>query len=94
MRIDPYNIWDKIWRDKHGRIVVWQTPNALLIAWAVLTTISLFFNGTTSSAFSWLGNAALLIWSLLELFKGVNYFRRIMGLAVLTLAILSIIKSF
>lgn len=86
--------WNKIWRDKHGRIVIWQTPNVPLIVWAILTFLSLLVNGGLANAFYWLGSAALIIWSLLELFKGVNYFRRALGLLVLIMAVISVIKNF
>jgi hypothetical protein len=85
--------WDRIWKDDSGRIVIWQFPNPFLIAWAVLTVLSLFFNGHLADIFSWLGSAALIIWSLLELTKGVNYFRRVLGLVVLIAAVMSLIKN-
>jgi hypothetical protein len=85
--------WNKIWKDKQGHIVIWQFPNIWLIAWAVLTVLSLFFNGHVADVFSWAGSAALIIWALLELFKGANYFRRALGLVVLIAAIMSLIKN-
>jgi hypothetical protein len=87
--------WDKIWRDKGGRgkVVIWQTPNAFLIAWAVLTVLSLLFRGRTSDYISWAAHASLIIWSLWELFKGANYFRRILGLVVLIFAIMSLLQN-
>jgi hypothetical protein len=92
MNLDLENLWDNLWRDKEGRVVVWQTPNVFLIAWVVLTIVSLVVTGKAADIFSWLGLAALFIWSLLEIFKGVNYFRRILGLVVLVFAVLSLIK--
>lgn len=88
------SLWSKIWRDKRGRIVVWQMPNVPLIAWAVLTVLSLLVNGRSADFLYWLGSAALIIWSLLEIFKGVNYFRRALGLLVLILALISVFKNF
>lgn len=92
MQWDIEEIWDRFWRDDKGRIVIWQTPNIYLIAWAVLTVVSLFFNGTIATVFSWLGNIALLTWSILEITKGVNYFRRLLGLLVLVFVIMSVIS--
>ncbi|HEX4774791.1 MAG TPA: hypothetical protein VH234_04710 [Candidatus Saccharimonadales bacterium] len=88
------NLWDEIWKDKRGHVVIWQTPNPYLIAWAVLTLISLFFNGHTADIFSGAADVALIVWASLELFKGVNYFRRALGLVVLVAAIMSLIKIF
>jgi hypothetical protein len=87
------DIWDKCWKDRRGHVVLWQTPNIPLIAWAVFTVISLFLSGRVADVFSWLGSAALISWSLLEVFRGVNYFRRALGLLVLIFAVMSLIKS-
>lgn len=87
------SLWDRTWKDKEGRVVMWQTPNAWLIGWAVFTTISLFFSGRVSDIFSWTASAALITWSLLEIFRGVNYYRRLLGLAVLVYALASLLKS-
>jgi hypothetical protein len=89
------DLWHKTWRDRNGRgkVVIWQNPNPWLIGWAVLTVISLLFAGRTSDVFSWAAHAALIIWSLLEIFKGVNYFRRALGLLVLIFAIMSLLQN-
>jgi hypothetical protein len=82
------SVWDKIWRDKHGDIVIYQHPNVWLIGWAILACISLFVpRGTNQEVFWWLSNIVLAIWALLEIFKGVNYFRRGLGLFVLLVTI-------
>jgi len=88
-----HNIWDKIWKDRDGRVVLWQMPNIWLIGWAVFTTVSLFFGGRVGDAFFWIASASLVVWSLLEIFRGDDYFRRVLGLAVLAYAIASMLKS-
>ena len=92
-RRDRRSLWDKFWKDKRGDVVVWQFPNALLLAWVITTIISLLFNGTISNVFLWIAEASLILWSLLEIFKGVNYFRRLLGLVVLACAIATIIQA-
>jgi hypothetical protein len=92
-RRDQRSLWDKIWRDRRGRIVLWQTPNPWLIGWLVLTFISLLFTGRRADIFSWLGSVSLIVWSLLEVFKGVNYFRRALGLLVLVMSVMSFIHN-
>jgi hypothetical protein len=87
------NLWDRTWKDRDGKVVMWQTPNAWLISWAGFTAVSLFFSGRVSDVFSWIASAALIIWSLLEIFSGVNYYRRVLGLAVLAYAVASLLKS-
>lgn len=87
------SLWSKTWRNRQGKVVIWQTPNLPLIAWAGLTILSLLVSSRLADIFSWLGSAALIAWSLLEIFKGVNYFRRALGLLVLAMAMASLIKS-
>jgi hypothetical protein len=78
------SLWDKFWRDKHGDVVIFQMPNVLLYLWAGLSLVSMFTpRGKVSDGFWWASMASLAIWSLLEIFKGVNYFRRVLGLVVL-----------
>jgi len=88
-------LWDRIWKDKHGRhVVIWQWPNAYLWAWLILTVVSLFFNGRTADILSGAGSVVLIVWAVLELTKGVNYFRRALGAVVLVWAVLSLIHLF
>jgi hypothetical protein len=90
-RRDHQDLWDKFWKDKHGRVVIFQVPNILLIGWAVLTVVSLFVpRGQTQETVWWLSVALLGVWSLLEISKGVNYFRKSLGVAVLLLVVASI----
>jgi hypothetical protein len=88
------NIWNDIWRDKEGRVVVWQTPNAWLIGWVVLTMLCLVTSGKLSDYLGWAGDVSLVAWAALEIAKGVNYFRRALGLLVLVFAVASLIKTF
>jgi sterol desaturase/sphingolipid hydroxylase (fatty acid hydroxylase superfamily) len=82
------SLWSKLWRDRQGRIVIYQTPNIWLIAWMVLTFISLLSSSkTTANVFWWLGCGVLVIWSLLEIFRGANYFRRALGAVVLLITV-------
>jgi hypothetical protein len=92
-RMVKRSLWDKTWKDRRGKVVIWQTPNIPLIGWAVLTFLSLLFSGRQADIFSWLGSASLIIWSLLEISKGANYFRRALGLLVLVTAVMSLIKN-
>jgi ABC-type uncharacterized transport system permease subunit len=88
-----HDLWDKFWRDEEGRVVIWQTPNAWLIGWATATFVSLFFNGRTADVLTFIGSVSLIVWSVLEVTKGANYFRRLLGLVVLIFSIASLIKS-
>jgi hypothetical protein len=59
----------------------------------VLDVVAIFAPGKRVSDYAWTaGAAALIIWSLLEIFRGVNYFRRVLGLVVLLVTVASIFK--
>ena len=87
------NLWDKVWRDNKGNIVIFQFPNAPLWAWVVSTCLSFFFHGTVSDILAWIGSAALITWSIWEILGGVNYLRRLLGIIVLGFSIATVIKS-
>lgn len=92
-RYESQDWWDKFWKDKDGNVVIYSRPNALLIAWVVLTLASLFApRGMFEAIFWWASLAVLTAWSLLEIFKGVNYFRRTLGALVLIMVILAAFK--
>ncbi|MEH2286946.1 hypothetical protein [Nostoc sp.] len=75
---------DKTFRDSDGKIVLGQMPNPPLILWIVASLLTLVFTtGKVSTVLYFLANGALFTWAWMELFQGVNYFRRALGLAVL-----------
>lgn len=75
---------DKTFRDNDGNIVIAQMPNLPLIVWIVTSLLALIFtSGTINTVLNVLANGSLFTWAWLELFQGVNYFRRALGLAVL-----------
>jgi hypothetical protein len=87
------SFWDRIWKDQSGKVVIWQTPNVWLIAWAVFTCLSLFFIGGAGDVSSWIASGSLVVWSILEVLMGADYFRRALGLVVLLYAVATVIKS-
>lgn len=81
--------WDKFWKDKHGEVVVYQHPNIWLSVWVLLALVSLFVSENLADVLWHISLGVLAIWALLEIFKGVNYFRRTMGAVVLLLVVLA-----
>jgi len=78
-------------RDAEGRVVIWQWPNLTLYGWIILRLLGLVVaKGHLRNMCEQLSTAFLFTWAFLELTKGVNYFRRVLGLAVL----LSIASSY
>lgn len=75
---------EKCYKDKEGRVVLYQTPNAPLVLWVVSTIFShLITNGVFHQIFSLIAFGAIFTWSWLELFQGSSYFRRLLGAIVL-----------
>ncbi len=80
------DIRSNFWEDKTGRLVIWQSPNIWLSVWF----ISMIINWIMSNKIlGYISLVSLTIWAILEIFKGVNYFRRLLGLVVLTSLVVS-----
>lgn len=88
----PLSMKDFI-RDKDGRVVLWQSPNLLLWSWIILKLISLLLKaGRIKAGFEQLSSAVIFAWALYEFTKGVNYFRKALGLVVLIAVIVGFFK--
>ena len=77
---------DWFWRDRQtDRIVVAQWPNLWLWIFAVASLVELIANaaGPTGIAAHFASMAFLLIWAGDEMLRGVNPWRRCLGVAVL-----------
>ena len=75
---------DKTFRDSNGNIVVAQMPNPPLILWIGASLLTLIFpSGKINTVLDVLATGSLFTWAWLELFQGVNYFRRALGFAAL-----------
>lgn len=80
-------------KDKKGRTVLWQSPNLLLWGWLVFRVLAwLIPDAYYKNGFGRLSTAILFAWGFLELTKGVNYFRKFVGLVVLVLITLSFFR--
>ena len=81
-----------LFRDERDRIVVWQPPNIPIVGWIVFMLLArLATDSDLGTAFGHISTAFLFTWGYLELFQGVNYFRRLLGLVMLLITIASII---
>jgi len=74
---------DRIYKDKEDKVVIIQFPNLPLITWLITTVAGKFIHNVGISDFlSVVAFGALFTWAWLELFQGVTYARRILGLVV------------
>ncbi|GBO51514.1 hypothetical protein APA_478 [Pseudanabaena sp. lw0831] len=84
---------DKIFRDREGKVVLAQMPNLPLIVWIVASLLRLVFTtGKVNIGLEAIAFGSLFTWAWEELFQGVNYFRRALGLLVLIGLIVSKIQ--
>ncbi len=82
--------WSKFWRDKHGNVAVWQTPNIPLIGWAAcIVLLVVVKSGGAHQLLTFLRTAFIFTWAYLELTDGSCYFRRLLGAIVLASIIIS-----
>ena len=82
--MEKETLFDKFFRDSDGNIVIAQPPNPPLILWGVASLLQLVFTtGLTNVALDLIAFGSLFTWAWMELFQGVNYFRRTIGFVVL-----------
>ena len=82
--MEKKTLFDKFFRDSNGNIVIAQPPNPPLILWGIVSLLKLVFtDGLANVALDLIAYGSLFTWAWLELFQGVNYFRRTLGLIVL-----------
>jgi len=77
-------LFDKTFRDSEGNIVIAQPPNLPLLVGLTATVLTLIVkNGNIHTGIDAVAFGSLFTWAWLELFEGINYFRRALGLVVL-----------
>lgn len=80
----------KFWHDKHGNFVVWQKPNVFLWVWIVALVLAIAIGSNNFTRLvGFIGGISIIIWAILEVGWGVNYFRRTVGALVLLLILIS-----
>jgi len=79
--------------DKNGRIVIGQSPNILLSGWILCKLIIfLLSSGHLRSSLEQLSTALLFAWAYYEAAKGVSYFRKVLGVIVLSIIIIGFFR--
>lgn len=77
-------LFNRTFRDSDGNIVIAQPPNLPITVWITATLLKLVLtSGNIYTALDAIAFGSLFTWAWLELFQGVNYFRRSLGLVVL-----------
>ncbi|MBD3280080.1 hypothetical protein GF389_00965 [Candidatus Dojkabacteria bacterium] len=82
-------ILSDFFKDKNGKIVIGQRPNAPLILWMLFFLLAnLPMLSELREALSLVSNGFLLFWAILEITMGVNVFRRALGGLVLVVVLI------
>lgn len=77
-------VFDRTFRDSEGKIVIAQKPNLPILVWGTASLLQLIgLDGKFQTALELIAFGSLFTWAWLEVFQGVNYFRRALGLVVL-----------
>ncbi|HSF75580.1 MAG TPA: hypothetical protein VLA84_17425 [Microcoleus sp.] len=77
-------LFDRTFRDSEGKIVIAQMPNLPLSVGIIASLLTLIFTtGKVNLGLELVAFGSLFTWAWEELFQGVNYFRRALGLIVL-----------
>jgi hypothetical protein len=80
------SFWDKFWEDENGNLVVVKRPNLpLIVFFASAIIYALWQYNDFGKFFGLVALVSLGVWALLEIFRGDNYFRRLLGVSVLLL---------
>ncbi|MBD3884913.1 hypothetical protein IFO70_24575 [Phormidium tenue FACHB-886] len=77
-------LFDRTFRDSEGKIVIAQPPNLPLLVGLTATLLQFILpSGNLQIGSDLVAFGTLFTWGWLELFQGVNYFRRALGLVAL-----------
>ena len=86
------DVADKWTRDKHGKTVLYQRPNAAIVTWFVAMVFAWIFTGRWEHLASMVSFGALFTWAWMEIFQGASMFRRGLGTIVMLLLLLHVLS--
>ena len=91
---DLARLWNRGQRGWPTRFVLVQLPNPpLLVALAAIATAALT-HGRVADYATAIGKVGLAAFAYLELAEGVNWFRRVLGAAVLVQVVVTLARAF
>ena len=76
------NFIQNFFKDKNGKVIITQSPNWPLWLAIFLWVIALLPISAIKLFSAWMLIPTMLYWSYLEIFKGDNSFRRLLGIIV------------
>jgi len=75
-------VYDRWFKNSKGELALTDTPNAPIITFVIAAVIAFLPIPISKYAASAVAYGALFTWAWLEVFQGVNYFRRTLGALV------------
>ena len=78
--------FDKCFKNQRGETEITEGPNLPIIVFAIALAIAFISTGLLRELSALIAFGALFTWAWLEIFDGVNYFRR--GLGIFTMLLL------
>jgi hypothetical protein len=76
-------LFDRFFRDRSGNVVIAQPPNLpILVTFGAILLQLVFPSGKLHTGLALIAFGTLYTWAWLEIFQGMNYFRRSLGLLV------------
>ena len=73
---------------KSEQSIIVQSPNLPIIVWFITLTLGIIVkNGVIAELIDLINFGAIFTWSWLEIFQGINIYRKTLGVFVMTLAI-------
>lgn len=86
-------LFDRVFKDEEGKVVLGQMPNLPVIVWVTASVLQAVTPaGKIDTGLEIIAFGAGFTWAWEELFQGVNYFRRALGLFVLVALVASKIQ--
>lgn len=83
------SLFDKIFRDKNGKMAVFQVPNVPIIIWGIATVLAHVSHGGLARFSGYVALVAIVVWASLEIWLGSSLFRRILGVVVLAIVVIN-----
>lgn len=81
------NTKNHFFKDTKDNVVITQTPNLPLLSFGFSKALELITMGDLQQIAAAVAFGSFFAWAWMELFQGVNYFRRIIGLVALVVVV-------
>lgn len=93
IKISKFSGITSFFKDDEGSYVIWQWPNLPLVGWFVCFVLAIIFSDySIKSTFQDLSRMFLFLWAYLEIKSGLSSFRKLLGVVVMVLVVITLFK--